>query len=192
MRRIVVTNHVTLDGVMQAPAGRDEDPRGGFEHGGWTAPLMHEHASYLSDQFNAAGGFLLGRRTYEIWASYWPTVTDDSDRIAAALNSRPKYVASTTLRHPKWRGTKVIRDVPSEIAELRQLPGGPILVMGSSMLVHTLTTHRLVDHYQLLVHPVVLGDGKKLFAEHGPRLALQLLDTTSTAGGLVILRFAPE
>ena len=192
MSRIDVVEYVSLDGVVQGPGHAGEDRDGGFEHGGWTAPLMHEHASYLSDQFTAAGGFLLGRRTYEIWASYWPTVTDDSDRIAAALNSRPKYVASTTLRHPEWRGTKVIRDVPSEIAELRQLPGGPILVMGSSMLVHTLTTHRLVDHYQLLVHPVVLGDGKKLFAEHGPRRALQLLDTTSTAGGLVILRFAPE
>ena len=192
MSRIDVVEYVSLDGVVQGPGHPGEDRDGGFEHGGWTAPLMHEHASYLSDQFNAAGGFLLGRRTYEIWASYWPTVTDDSDRIAAALNSRPKYVASTTLRHPEWRGTKVIRDVPSEIAELRQLPGGPILVMGSSVLVHTLTTHRLVDHYELLVHPVVLGHGKKLFAEHGPRLALKLLDTTSTAGGLVILRFAPE
>jgi dihydrofolate reductase len=149
MSRIVVIEYVSLDGVVQAPGHADEDRDGGFEHGGWTAPLMHEHASYLSDQFNAAGGFLLGRRTYEIWASHWPTVKDERDTIAAALNSRPKYVASTKLQRPEWRGTRVIRDVPRETAELRQLPGGPILVMGSSVLVHTLTTHRLVGRPRL-------------------------------------------
>src|SRR5262245_32880551 len=116
MSRIVVIEYVSRDGVVQGPGHAGEDRDDGFEHGGWTAPLMHEHASYLSDQFNAAGGFLLGRRTYEIWASYWPRVTDERDRIAAALNSRPKYVASTTLERTEWRGTTVIRGDYREIA----------------------------------------------------------------------------
>jgi dihydrofolate reductase len=189
--RVVVIEYVSLDGVVQGPGHACEDAAGGFEHGGWTAPWMAEHARYLREPFQAAGGFLLGRLTYEIWASYWPTVTDEHDQIAAALNSIPKYVVSTTLDQPSWPGTTVIRDVPTGVGELRNGPGRPILVMGSAKLTQTLSEHGLVDEYRLLIHPVVLGGGKRLFAEHGPRIDLRLVDTTTAVGGLVTVTYEP-
>jgi dihydrofolate reductase len=188
--RVVVIEYVSVDGVIQGPGHVGEDSAGGFEHGGWTQPLMAEHAHYLTDPFETAGGFLLGRLTYDIWAAYWPTVTGN-DRIARALNALPKYVASTTLEHPSWSGTEVIRDVPKGVAELRQQPGNPIIVMGSSQLTHKLNDYALVDEYRLLIHPVVLGVGKKLFADDGRRIDLRLVDATHSAGGLVILTYRP-
>jgi dihydrofolate reductase len=192
MCRIVVIEYTSLDGVIQGPGHSSEDTDGGFEQGGWTGPLMAEHGRYLSPLFQAADGFLLGRQTYDIWARYWPTVTDESDQIARALNSLPKYVASSTLQNPTWAGTIVLRDVPGEVAELRKQPGKPILLMGSSALAQALMTNGLVDEYQLLVHPVVLGGGKKLFRDSGPAISLRLADSTTTAGGLVILTYQPS
>ena len=183
--------YTSLDGVIQGPGHAGEDTDGGFRQGGWTGPFMAEHGHYLSALFQAAGGFLLGRRTYDIWARYWPTVTDESDHIARALNSLPKYVASATLTEPAWAGTTVLRDVPGEVAELRKQPGKPILLMGSSTLAQSLMAHGLVDEYQLLVHPVVLGCGKKLFRDGGPAISLRLAGST-TAGGLVILTYQPS
>jgi dihydrofolate reductase len=191
MSRIAVIEYTSLDGVIQGPGDAGEDTDGGFQQGGWTGPFMTEHGRYLSPLFQAAGGFLLGRRTYDIWARYWPTVTDESDHIARALNSLPKYVASATLTEPAWAGTTVLRDVPGEVAELRKQPGKPILLMGSSALAQSLMAHGLVDEYQLLVHPVVLGCGKKLFRDGGPAISLRLTGST-TAGGLVILTYQPS
>src|SRR6516162_9016464 len=184
MSTIVVIEYTSLDGVIQGPGHAGEDTDGGFQRGGWTVPFMAEHGRYLSPLFQAAGGFLLGRRTYDIWARYWPTVTDEKDQIARALNTRPKYVASATLEEPTWEGTTVLRDVPGEVAELRKQPGGQILLMGSSALTQSLMAHGLVDEYQLWVHPVVLGCGKKLFRDGGPAISLRLAGST-TAGGLV-------
>ena len=192
MSTIVVIEYTSLDGVIQGPGHAGEDTDGGFQRGGWTVPFMAEHGRYLSPLFQAAGGFLLGRRTYDIWARYWPTVTDEKDQIARALNSRPKYVASATLEEPAWKGTTVLRDVPGEVAELRKQPGRPILLMGSSALAQSLMAYGLVDEYQLLVHPVVLGGGKKLFRDGGPTISLRLADSTTTAGGLVILTYQPS
>ena len=192
MSRIVVIEYTSLDGVIQGPGHAGEDTDGDFHKGGWTGPFMAEHGQYLSPLFQAADGFLLGRRTYDIWAQYWPTVTDESDQIARALNSRPKYVASATLEEPAWKGTTVLRDVPGEVAELRKQPGRPILLMGSSALAQSLMAYGLVDEYQLLVHPVVLGGGKKLFRDGGPAISLRLADSTTTAGGLVILTYQPS
>jgi len=189
MSRITVIEYTSLDGVIQGPGHAGEDTDGGFQQGGWTGPFMAEHGHYLSPLFQAAGGFLLGRRTYDIWARYWPTVTDESDQIARALNTRPKYVASATLKEPAWDGTTVLRDVPGEVARLREQPGQPILLMGSSALAQSLMAHGLVDEYQLWVHPVVLGGGKKLFRDGGPVISLRLADSTTTAGGLVILTY---
>ena len=192
MRRVVVVEYVSLDGVIQAPGHSGEDPEGGFEHGGWTGPFMAEHRKYLRQEFRAAGAFLLGRLTYEIFAEYWPTVTDEEDEIARALNSLPKYVASTTLNDAEWNGTKVIRsDVPEEIAKLKEQPGRDILVVGSSGLVQTLMHHDLVDEYRLWLHPVVLGSGKRLFREGAPATTLRLVDTKTTSSGLVILTYEP-
>lgn len=192
MSRIVVIEYVSLDGVIQGPGHAGEDGDGGFERGGWTGPFMAEHGRYLRPLFQAAGGFLLGRRTYDIWAQYWPTVTDESDQIARALNTLPKYVASATLEEPAWEGTIVLRDVPGEVAKLREEPGNPVLLMGSSAFAQSLIAHGLVDEYQLLVHPVVLGGGKKLFRDGGPAISLRLAGSTPTPGGLVILTYQPQ
>jgi len=189
MSRIAVIEYTSLDGVIQGPGHAGEDTDGGFQQGGWTGPFMAEHGRYLSPLFQAAGGFLLGRRTYDIWARYWPAVTEESDQIARALNTLPKYVASATLEEPAWDGTIVLRDVPGEVARLREQPGQPILLMGSSALAQSLMAHGLVDEYQLWVHPVVLGGGKKLFRDGGPAISLRLAGSTTTAGGLVILSY---
>jgi dihydrofolate reductase len=194
VRDLIVVEYMSLDGVIQAPGFAGEDPEGGFAHGGWTEGFMADHRRYNSRLYPTAGAFLLGRRTYEIFAAYWPTVTDQRDRIAHALNNRPKYVASTTLRAPTWPGTTVLAgDVAEEVANLKQGPGGePIVVVGSATLAKTLLAHDLVDEYQLLVHPVVLGGGKRLFADlGGNRVDLQLMDSTTTEGGLVILSYQP-
>ena len=192
MRRVVVVEYVSLDGVIQAPGHSEEDPEGRFEHGGWTGPFMDDHRRYLSEEFQAAGAFLLGRRTYEIFAAYWPTVTDEEDEIARALNSLPKYVASTTLEEARWDGTTVIKsDVAKEIAKLKEQPGRDILVVGSSGLAQTLMHHDLVDEYRLWLHPVVLGSGKRLFREGAPATTLRLVDTKTTSSGLVILTYEP-
>jgi dihydrofolate reductase len=192
MSKIVVIEYVSLDGVIQAPGYAAEDTDGGFEHGGWTKPFIAEHAVHMSELFRTVGGFMLGRRTYEIWAAYWPTVTDPADEIAQALNTLPKYVASTTLDNPTWESTTVLRHAPTEVAELRRQPGKPILVQGSSRLAHTLTEHALVDEYRLWIHPVILGSGKKLFRDGGAKVDLTLIETRTSPTGLVMLTYAPD
>jgi len=193
-RNLVVVEYVSLDGVIQAPGHADEDRDGGFKHGGWTgraAGFMADHRRHNSQLFPTAGAFLLGRRTYEIFAAHWPAVTDENDRIADAINSRPKYVVSATLAAAAWPGTTVLTgDVPGQVAKLKQEPGGPVLVLGSGTLVRTLAAHDLVDEYQLWLHPVVLGCGKRLFSVgDGGRADLRLMDSTTTGSGLVILTY---
>jgi dihydrofolate reductase len=191
VRNLVVVEYVSLDGVIQAPGHASEDGDGGFAHGGWTGRFMADHRRHNSQLFPAAGAFLLGRRTYEIFAGYWPTVTDETDEIAHALNSRPKYVVSTTLREAAWPGTRVLAgDVAGQVAKLKREPGGPVLVLGSSTLVPTLLANDLIDEYQLWLHPVVLGSGKRLFeGSDGDRVDLRLVDSTTTGDGLVILTY---
>jgi dihydrofolate reductase len=190
VRRVVVVEYVSLDGVIQAPGHPGEDSEGGFDHGGWTGPFMDDHRRYLSEQFQAAGAVVLGRVTYQIFAAYWPTVTDEDDEIARALNSLPKYVASTTLDEAQWDGTTVIKsDVAEEVARLKEQPGRDILVVGSSGLAQSLMQHDLVDEYRLWVHPIVLGSGKRLFREGVPATTLRLVDTRTTSSGLVILTY---
>jgi dihydrofolate reductase len=195
MRKLILTEYVSLDGVIQAPGHAAEDTQGGFGHGGWTSPLMTDHRRYNSEVFQTAGAFLLGRLTYEIFAAYWPTVRDERDEIAPALNALPKYVASRTLADPKWMGTTIVRDVPREVAELKGRPGKPILVLGSANLAQTLIEHQLVDEYQLWLHPVVIGAGKTLFRHGNPFTELALVDSRTSRNGLVILtytRVAPQ
>jgi dihydrofolate reductase len=193
VRSLAVVEYVSLDGVIQAPGHAGEDRDGGFAHGGWsssTAEFMADHRRCNSQLFPTASAFLLGRRTYEIFAEYWPTVTDQRDQIAQALNSRPKYVASTTLREAAWPGTRVLTgDVAGEVAKLKRESGGPILVLGSATLVQALLAHDLVDEYRLWLHPVVLGGGKRLFGDGGDRVDLRLVESTTTGTGLVILTY---
>jgi dihydrofolate reductase len=193
MRKLVVLEYVSLDGVIQAPGHAGEDGAGGFGHGGWSVPFMSDHRRYVIDSFRAADALLLGRITYEIFAAYWPTVTDAGDEIAGSLNTCAKYVASTTLRNPSWQGTTLIgSDLGGEVAKLKERPGKDIVVIGSATVAQTLARHGLVDEYRLMLHPIVLGSGKRLFEEGALATPMSLVDTRTTTTGLVILTYRPS
>src|SRR5262249_13129862 len=145
-----------------------------------TGPFMADHRRYMHEALNAMGALLLGRITYEIWAQYWPTVTDPGDEIARMLNAVPKYVASTAMRDGVWSETTVIDDVPRQVRELKQEPGKDIFVMGSSLLAQSLINDQLIDEYRLMIHPVVLGTGKRLFREGAPAETLRRIDAITT------------
>jgi dihydrofolate reductase len=187
MAKLVVTTFVTLDGVMQAPGGPGEDTSGGFEHGGWLVPHFDDDTGAFMDKvFERADSFLLGRKTYEIFVGHWPHVTDEADPIASALNSLPKHVASRTLESAEWRPSTLIRDVPAEVTVLKAASGGELQVHGSGNLVQTLAEHDLVDAYNVLTFPVVLGTGKRLFPEGVAPGALRLTESRTTGSGVVI------
>jgi dihydrofolate reductase len=173
MKLTTVTN-VSLDGVMQGPGGADEDRRGGFERGGSAPPLFYgEATTFLNQVYQRADAFLFGRRTYEIFAGYWGLMADSDNPIAAALNRRPKYVASTTLTDPRWADTTVLSgDVAAAIGELKAKPAGELQVHGSGNLVRWLWDNQLVDEIILLTYPVVIGQGTRLFPATGPDAAL--------------------
>jgi dihydrofolate reductase len=193
VRKVIVLEYVSLDGVIQGPGHAGEDPEGGFEAGGWTRPLMAEHARYNNELYQTAGAFLFGRLTYEIWATYWPTVRDDESEVARAINDLPKYVVSTTLNKLDWKPSTLIKgDVAEEVAKLKQGAGKPIFVPGSAALAQTLMQHQLVDEYQLWVHPIVVGRGKRLFREDGPTTPMKLVDSKTTRGGMVLLTYQPQ
>ena len=193
MMRVTVTTFLTLDGVMQGPGGPEEDPSGGFEQGGWLVPYADEDMNrFVADWFALADGFLLGRRTYEIFSAYWPRVTDERDPVASRLNRLPKYVASQTLQSVEWNNSTLLRgDVPEEVARLKRQPGKELQVHGSGNLVQTLTAHNLVDEYRLWFYPVVLGSGRRLFGEGSAPAALKLVDTKTTSTGVVIHSYQP-
>lgn len=193
MRKLTVSEFVSLDGVMQAPGGADEDTEGGFRHGGWQMGYFDDVAGErIGASMAQTGAFLLGRRTYEIFASYWPTQSDD-DPFAKILNGLPKYVASTTLAEPlAWKNSTLLQgDVAKAVAELKEGEGGNIVVLGSGGLVQTLYENDLVDEYALMIHPIVLGSGKKLFREV-PRKPLKLADSVTTSTGVVMATYMPE
>jgi dihydrofolate reductase len=193
MRKLTVSEFVSLDGVMQAPGGADEDTEGGFRHGGWQMGYFDDVAGErIGASMAQTGAFLLGRRTYEIFASYWPTQSDD-DPFAKILNGLPKYVASTTLAEPlAWQNSTLLQgDVAKAVAELKEGEGGNIVVLGSGGLVQTLYENDLVDEYALMIHPIVLGSGKKLFREV-PRKPLKLADSVTTSTGVVMATYMPE
>jgi dihydrofolate reductase len=192
MSRVVVINHLTLDGVMQAPGRREEDTRGGFEHGGWAAPNVDEAVNAaVGARRPQSGGMLLGRRSYEDMLGYWNT--QDSP-FKDMLNSAPKYVASTTLREPlRWPNSTLLSgDVAEAVARLRQQPGKDLNVMGSGELIQTLMRHGLIDEYLLLIHPLVLGAGRRLFADGGPPASLRLVDSRVSDTGIQIATYEPR
>src|SRR5438034_189518 len=186
--KLTTITHVSVDGVMQGLGGSDEDHRGGFERGGWALPLFDdEAATFVNQVFQRADAFLFGRRTYEIFASYWGVMADSANPIAAALNRRPKYVASTTLTDPRWADTTVLSgDIAAAIGELKAKPGGELQVHGSGNLVRWLFDHHLVDEITLLTYPVVVGQGTRLFPTSGPDTALELVDSRATSKGVTI------
>jgi dihydrofolate reductase len=189
--RLVVLEYVSLDGVIQAPGHAGEDPSGGFAHGGWSGPFISQHPHFVAESFAAADGFLFGRLTYEIFAAYWPTVTDPGDPVARTLNTVPKYVASASPLEPAWAGTTVLDgDVAGRVAELKARTGRELLVVGSGQLAQGLADHGLVDEYRLLVHPIVVGSGKKLFGDGAEPTPMRLLEARVGTGGLVLLTYA--
>jgi dihydrofolate reductase len=193
MRKVIVSEFLTLDGVMQAPGGPDEDREGDFEHGGWQMPYFDDvAASVISEIFAATGGVLLGRVTYELFAAVWPSVPDD-DPLAATMNSLPKYVASTTLEEPLgWNNSRLIKgDVAEGVTKLKQESGKDLQVIGSGGLVQTLMQHDLVDEYRLMINPVVLGSGKRLFRDGSATTSLRLVDSTTSSTGVLIVTYQP-
>jgi dihydrofolate reductase len=179
MRKLVVGTFTTLDGVMQAPGGPDEDRDGGFRHGGWLVPYFDEKfVEIMTDWTKRAGAFLLGRKTYEIFAGSWPKSADPADEIATALNTRPKFVASQTLDTLAWNNSHLLKgDVAEEVAKLKAQEGGEIQVHGSSNLIQTLLKHDLVDTLRIWQFPVVLGTGKRLFGEGTIPRSFRIVDT---------------
>jgi dihydrofolate reductase len=192
MSRVVVNNNVTLDGVMQAPGRPDEDVRGGFEHGDWATPYFDSvMASWAAEGMAKGGALLFGRRTYEDFASVWPNQKDNP--FTEVLNNRQKYVASTTLQEPlPWSNSTLLKgDAAEAVARLKEQPGNDLVVLGSGELVQTLMRHNLVDEYVLLIHPMVLGSGRRLFVDGGAFAALRLVETKTTTTGVVIATYQP-
>jgi len=193
MKLTTITN-VSVDGVMQGLGGSDEDRRGGFERGGWALPLFVDEAVTLLNQvYERAGAFLFGRRTYEIFAGSWGTWADPGDSpIWTALNTRPKYVASTTLTDPRWADTTVLPgDLASAIGELKGKPGGELQVHGSGELVRWLLDQQLVDEIILFTYPVIVGQGTRLFPDAGPDTALELVDSRAASNGITLQVYRP-
>jgi dihydrofolate reductase len=191
--KLTTITHVSVDGVMQGLGGADEDRRGGFERGGWAGPLFDNEATTFLDQvFQRAEAFLLGRWTYETFAGSWGLMTDSVNPIAVALNTKPKYVASTTSFDPKWANTTVLSgDVAAAIRELRARAGSELQVHGSGVLVRWLLDGELVDEITLLTYPLVLGQGTRLFPDTCPDMALDLVDSRSTPSGVIIQVYRP-
>jgi dihydrofolate reductase len=195
--KLTTITHVSVDGVMQGLGGADEDRSGGFGRGGWALPLFgDEAAKFLDEVFQRADAFLFGRRTYEIFAGSWGTgswgANQGNNAISVALNTMPKYVASTTLTDPQWADTTVLSgDVAAAIGELKAKPGGELQVHGSGNLVRWLLDNQLVDELTLLTYPVVIGQGTRLFPDTGPDAALDLVDSRATPSGVTIQVYRP-
>ena len=191
MATLSLTQFLTLDGVHQAPGGPQEDPSGGFEHGGWSVPFGDEDfGQFMDEVFTRPAAFLLGRRTYDIFSGYWPKQTDPDDPIASKLNALPKYVATTTLESADWAGTTLLRgDVVKEVADLKESLDGEIQMHGSGGLARTLLDHDLIDTLRLLVFPVILGSGRRLFSDGVRPTAFQQTDARTTGSGIALLTY---
>ena len=188
MRKVIASEFVTLDGVMEDPGGAET-----FQYGGWTRPYWNEEiGKFKFAELFASDALLLGRVTYQGFAAAWPSMAD-KEGFADRMNSIPKFVVSTTLEKLDWNNARLIKgNVAEEVSRLKQQPGQDILINGSGELVHTLMQQGLIDEYRLLVYPVVLGSGKRLFREGTGMLKLKLVDTNAFSGGVVLLRYQPD
>jgi dihydrofolate reductase len=191
--KLTTTTQVSVDGVMQGNGGRDENRKGGFERGGWARPLFDNEAmTFVQQVYQRADAFLFGRWTYDLFAGYWGVREDLEDPIVGALNTKPKYVASNTLTEPRWANTTVLAgDVAAAIGELKATPGGELQVHGSGKLVRWLLENELVDEINLLIVPVVVGQGTRLFPDAGPDIALDLVDSRSFPKGITLQVYRP-
>jgi dihydrofolate reductase len=193
--KVVVSEFLTLDGVMQAPGGKEEDTEDGFQHGGWQLDNDYRDdvaGRVIMGSFEQAGGMLLGRRTYDIFAAYWPT--SDEEPIAGVMNNMKKYVASRTLKAPlEWQNSELLAgDTVEAVGELKGQPGTDLLVIGSGDFAQTLIDNELVDEYRLMIYPIVVGGGKRLFRDGNPLAKLSLTDSKTSTKGVVILTYRPE
>lgn len=192
MRKVIVSEWMTLDGVVQSPTSPAEDPSHDFVHGGWHArqfgdPLFQQS---MVNTITVAGGFLLGRRTYDALAAYWPNAPRQEAVLAVPLNTRPKYVASRTLTSPSWQNTSVLQgDVVEAVRALKEQNGGDLVVFGSTQLVKTLIANDLVDEFRLMIDPVLVGGGKRIFDDDGALRLLQLVDVQPTPTGAILATY---
>ena len=192
MSRVVVTNHVTLDGVMQAPGRPDEDVRGGFDRGGWALPNNDPvMGRVMGEGMAQPGALLLGRRTYEDFASFWPHQKDNP--YTEVLDNRQKYVASTTLSEPlPWKNSTLLGgDAAEAVADLKRRSGQDLTILGSGELIQSLRRRNLIDEYVLLIHPLVLGRGRRLFPDGASPANLRLVDSVTTTTGVMIATYQP-
>jgi dihydrofolate reductase len=192
MSKVTVFTSVTLDGIAQAPGRKDEDVRDGFGYGGWAVPYADESQGRMAAEGMAnTGGIVLGRRTYEDFLGFWPNQADNP--FTDVLNQTQKYVASRTLQEPlEWQNSTLLQgDAADALAAMRERPGKDLVVLGSLELVGSLTARNLVDRYVLLIHPLILGTGRRLFAEDGTLAALRLMDTTTSSTGVVMATYEP-
>lgn len=194
MRKLSVVEFITLDGVMQGLGGPDEDREGGFEYGGWSGPYGNEVAQQAGDGIGQTSAYLFGRKTYQHMAAHWPHESADNP-IAASLNATPKFVATRTLRQEdlEWANSHVLDgDILKEVRELKAQGDGFITVLGSGVFVQSLIDNELIDTYRIMLHPLVLGKGKRLFREYLHPLRLRLTESTSTSTGVLLLTYEPE
>jgi dihydrofolate reductase len=192
MRKVIILEWMTLDGVVQGPGAADEDTTGGFKHGGWHLRYFDDLSrKWMVHNLTEAGGFLLGRRTYEGFAAYWPNASDEEQVIAEPLNTKPKYVASTTLTAPlAWQHSTVLdRDLTNAVVALKQKNGGDLLVIGSTKLVQALIERDLADEFRLMIDPLVLGGGKRIFLKDGVARPLRLAASQMTTTGAIIATY---
>jgi dihydrofolate reductase len=194
MRKVIVQEWVSLDGVVQAPGSPNEDKSGGFRHGGWHLRYFDDMSrNWVVGNLTEAGGYLFGRRTYENFAGHWPNASAEEQVLAQPLNTRPKYVASTTLTEPlTWQNSTLLKgDVSAAVAALKQKDGGNLLVIGSPKLLQSLIDHDLVDEFRLMIDPVVVGGGKRIFGNDGVLRQLRLVDSRVTTTGAILATYAP-
>jgi dihydrofolate reductase len=191
--QLTSTMFLSVDGVYQGPGGPNEDRSRGFDRGGWVVPLFDEATGqFMVEVFEKVDAFLLGRRTYEIFAASWPKATDPNDPVASRLNTLPKYVASTTLKDPEWANTTVLEgDLATAVRELKQRDGRELQVHGSGRLVQFLLDNELVDRLNLLVFPVIVGAGRRLFPDSGIATGLALDESRTTGSGVTISTYRP-
>lgn len=193
MRKVIVSEWMSLDGVVQAPAYVDEDTSGGFKHGGWHLRYFDERSmKWVVETVSGAGGFLLGRRTYDVFAAHWPKASQEEQALAQPLNTLPKHVASRTLKEPlAWQNSMLLGDdITESVAKLRRQDGKDLLVIGSTELAAALLAHDLVDELRLMIDPVILGGGKRFFRDDGVCRRLTLVASETTPTGAILATYA--
>jgi len=195
MRTLIVNAFLSLDGVAQAPGAADEDTSGGFRYGGWHLRYFDELSQkWVVENLTGADAFLFGRRTFEIFAAHWPNAPEEEQVVAEPLNSLPKYVVSSTLTEPlEWENATLLKGEPADaVATLKQDGDGELFVIGSTQLVQTLVQHDLVDEFRVMIDPLVLGGGKRIFGDDGARRPLRLVEGQITSTGAIVATYAPE